>query len=53
MYFEDDDGHLQSIPAKWTDVIAPDPFLVIAAGRALLRPEDLVEIVRLIRAAER
>jgi uncharacterized protein DUF5372 len=53
VYFDDDDGHLDSIPAKWTDVIAPDPFVVIAAGRALFRPDDLVEIARLIGAAER
>jgi Family of unknown function (DUF5372) len=51
VYFEDDGGHLQSIPAKWTDVVAPDPFIVIAAGRALFRPDDLTEIVGLLRTA--
>ena len=51
VYFEDDAGHLQSIPAKWTDVIAADPFVVIAAGRALFRPDDLIEVTRLIDAA--
>ena len=52
MYFEDDDGHLESIPAKWTDVIASDPFVVIAAGRALFRLDDLLEVVRLIGLAK-
>lgn len=52
MYFEDDDGHLESIPAKWTDVVAPDPFVVIAAGRALFRLDDLLEVVRLIGLAK-
>jgi hypothetical protein len=51
VYFEDDRGHLESIPAKWTDVVAPDPFDVVAAGRALFRPEDLTEIVALLQAA--
>ena len=52
VYFEDDVGHVQSIPAKWTDVVAADPFVVIGAGRALFRLDDLIEIVRLIRSAE-
>jgi hypothetical protein len=52
VYFEDDAGHLQSIPAKWTSVIAADPFVVIAAGRALFRPDDLIEVTRLIHAAK-
>jgi hypothetical protein len=51
VYYEDDGGHLESIPAKWTDVVAPDPFVVIAAGRALFPPDDLTEIVGLLQAA--
>ena len=53
MYFADGHGCLQSVPAKWTDVVADDPFVVIAAGRALFRADDLVEIVALVRAARR
>ncbi|MBV9325510.1 MAG: hypothetical protein JO352_17185 [Chloroflexi bacterium] len=52
VYFEDDVGHLQSIPAKWTDVTAADPFVVVAAGRALFRPDDLIEVSRVIHAAK-
>ena len=51
MYFEDDDGHLASMPAKWTDVVVPDPFVAIAAGRALFRPDDLATIVALLQPA--
>jgi uncharacterized protein DUF5372 len=51
VYFEHDDGHLESIPAKWTDVVVPDPFVVIAAGRALFRPDDLTKIVALLQTA--
>jgi hypothetical protein len=53
VYFEDADGCLQSVPAKWTDVVASDPFVVIAAGRALFRVDDLVEIVALLQLAGR
>jgi hypothetical protein len=53
VYFEDGHGCLQSIPAKWTDVVADDPFVVIAAGRSLFRADDLAEIVTLVRAARR
>ena len=42
-----------SVPAKWTDVVVDDPFVVIAAGRALFRADDLVEIVALVQAARR
>jgi hypothetical protein len=51
VYYEDANGRLESIPAKWTDVAASDPFSVIAAGRALFRVDDLLEIVALIQAA--
>ena len=33
VHLHDEDGHLFSVPAGWTDVAAADPFVVIAAGR--------------------
>ena len=45
-------GQLLSVPAGWTDVAAPDPFVVIAAGRCpfttdgLLAVADLVDRIR-------
>ena len=42
------------MPLKYTDLIAPDPFLVVSAGRAYLRLEDLLELSNAVRAlAER
>ncbi len=40
---------MRSLPAAWTDVEGPDPFLVVAAGRAHLRTADLLALVDLLR----
>ena len=37
-----------SIPPLWTDVVAPDPEIVLGRGRALVRVADLVGLARLI-----
>lgn len=47
--FHTPDGRLDSIPAVWTDVAAPDPFVVASAGRALFRVEDLLALRELLR----
>jgi hypothetical protein len=39
---------VRSMPAGWTDVEGPDPFLVLAAGRTWFRVEDLVALARLL-----
>ena len=39
---------VRSLPAGWTDVEGPDPFLVLSAGRACFRVEDLVVLTRLL-----
>jgi hypothetical protein len=33
VYFCDGQGRLKAVPAEWTDVFPPDPFIVIAGGR--------------------
>jgi hypothetical protein len=48
IWFYNPAGRLSSLPACWTSVVAEDPFIVVAAGRALFRVEDLLELVRLI-----
>ncbi|MBI2764934.1 MAG: hypothetical protein HYX53_03375 [Chloroflexi bacterium] len=40
---------VRSLPASWTDVEGPDPFLVLAAGRSLFRVEDLIALAVLLR----
>ncbi len=33
VYLHDENGELFSLPAGWTDAVAPDPFVIIAVGR--------------------
>ena len=48
VWYEDDDGCVRTVPRGWTSLAAPDPFEVIAAGRAWFRPDDLVRLAALI-----
>ena len=48
VYYHDPDGQLVSIPAAWTDVCAPDPFVHFSAGRSPFCLEDLLELARLL-----
>jgi hypothetical protein len=45
--FQDSKGRFHSIPTSWTDLRPVDPFVVMAAGRALFRPVDLLAVVAL------
>jgi Family of unknown function (DUF5372) len=38
VHLRDGSGQLFSVPAGWTDVAAPDPFVVGAAGRCPFSP---------------
>jgi len=50
-----DGEQICSIPPQWTDVGAPDPEIILGAGRAPLRLGDLLELADLVErlAAER
>ena len=48
VYFYNEEQQLTAIPASWTDVVAVDPFVTVAAGRAPFRVNDLLEMARLI-----
>jgi hypothetical protein len=50
VYFYNEDQQLTAIPAGWTDVVAADPFVTVAAGRAPFRANDLLEMARLIHS---
>jgi hypothetical protein len=50
VYFLGPAGELVSVPAAWTDLAAPDPFAVVAAGRAAFRAGDLAELAELVSA---
>ena len=58
VHLHDENGELFSLPAGWTDVAAPDPFVVVAASRCpftaegLLAAADLAGLLR-VRGAGR
>lgn len=46
--FIDDAGGVRKLPTAWTDLLEPDPWVVIAAGRAAFRLDDLCLVVDLV-----
>jgi hypothetical protein len=42
------DATVCSVPLQWTDLVAPDPEIVIGERRALFRVADLLELARLL-----
>ncbi len=48
VYFYDGDGGLVVLPAEWTDVVAADPFVVVAAGRSPFHVDGLLELSELV-----
>ena len=48
VYLHDENGQLFSLPAAWTDVVAADPFVVIAAGRCPFTTDGLLALADLI-----
>jgi len=48
VYFYDDSGHLARLPLQWTDVVADDPTVVVGAGRAHFRFDDLCRLADLL-----
>lgn len=48
VYFVDGGGELVSLPAEWTDAVAADPFVVVAAGRSPFHVEGLLELSELV-----
>ena len=43
-------GRLETIPVEWTDMAAQDPFVVLSAGQAYFRVEDLLRLSTLIES---
>jgi len=49
VYYHDESGRLCLIPIAWTSLACVDPFVEIAAGRAMFRPEDLLRLAEFVR----
>ena len=43
-----DDETVCSVPRQWTDLVVPDPEVVLGEKRALFRVADLLELARLV-----
>jgi uncharacterized protein DUF5372 len=48
-YFHKEGEHLVSVPATWTDIVAADPVVQLAAGRALFRAVDLINLAQMLK----
>ena len=44
---------IRSMPATWTDVVGPDPFLVVSAGPSNFRVDDLLTLAGLVAELSR
>ena len=40
---------MRYLPARWTSLAVPDPFIIAAAGRAYFRLEDLIRLAEQIK----
>jgi hypothetical protein len=47
VYYVAENGCQSYLPASWTDVGDPDPFVELAQGRAIARIEDLLKLAAL------
>jgi hypothetical protein len=48
LLLESEDGAIYSVPPQWTDLVSPDPEIVIGSGRALFRIGDLLDLALLV-----
>ncbi len=50
MFFADPQTHqVRSLPLAWTSLALPDPFLIVAAGKAVLRFSDLQQLMQFLK----
>ena len=52
VFFYGPRGDLSSVPAAWTGLGGPDPFVAVSAGRACFRPRDLLRLAVLLEGIE-
>ena len=49
VFYRDTNDRMRHLPARWTSLAAPDPFVMAAAGRAYFRLENLIQVAELIQ----
>ena len=50
MFYYAADGQLAYIPERWTTLQAKDPFIEVANGRTVARPEDLLSLAKIVES---
>jgi Family of unknown function (DUF5372) len=48
VFYYTENGQMAYFPSAWTDAGQADPFVVLSRGRAVVRFEDLLRLVKLI-----
>jgi len=48
VFYWDTNDRMRYLPARWTSLTVPDPFVMAAAGRAYFRLENLIQVAELI-----
>ncbi len=50
VFFPDPATHqVRSLPLAWTNLALPDPFVVVAGGRAVLRWQDVQQLAQFLK----
>ena len=52
VFFQDERGLLISLPARWTNVLPPEPLVAMGRGRSAFRVDDLLQLTQLIHQIE-
>jgi hypothetical protein len=53
VFFQDERGLLVSLPARWTNVLPPEPLVAVGRGRSAFRVDDLLQLVERLEHLER
>ncbi len=53
VFFHDERGLLVSLPARWTNVLAPEPLVAMGQDRSAFRVDDLLQLAELLDQIER
>lgn len=48
VFYRDRDGHLASLPARWTSLGPDDPLAAVGGDRPRFRVDDLIALVALV-----
>ena len=53
VYYRDPKGRMRFLPARWTSIAVPDPFVLMAKERAYFRLEDLIRLQERLKELQR